>query len=107
MVTNPSKERLIRNEKILRAQNTATSKGIKKYFHNNAAIKNAPVSFVCECSRLDCKEYITASINTYEKLHQRKDYFTIRHGHGMPSIEKLVAEEEDFDVVEKFALSSQ
>jgi hypothetical protein len=104
MSNNSSGDRLIKNEQILRAQNTATSKGIKKYFRNNQAIKNAPVSFVCECSRLNCDEYIKASINTYEKLHRRKDYFTIRHGHSMPEIEKIVTQNDDFDVVEKFAL---
>jgi hypothetical protein len=106
MSKNPSEDRLIRNEKILRAQNVATSKGIKKYFRNNSAIKKAPVSFACECSRLECNEYITISINAYEKLHRRKDHFTIRHGHHIPAIEKIVAQEDGFDIVEKFALDS-
>lgn len=98
-------DRLIKNEQIIRDKNVAASKGIKKYFQYRKSIKNSPIAFVCECSKLDCNEHVSISISSYEQLHKRGDYFTIYPGHDVPKIEKIVAKQSDFDVVEKFALS--
>ncbi len=98
------KQRLIKNEQLIRARNTETSKGIKTFFRNKKEVVSAPVAFVCECSDLDCKEHVHTSIESYEKLHKRKDRFTIYPGHETPSVEKVVDQHEDFDIVQKVDL---
>jgi hypothetical protein len=100
-----SMERAIRNELIVRGRNTKTKNGIKRFFHNNKKIKAAPLNFICECSAADCQKHIQLSINAYEKTHQRNDWFTIVKGHETPAVEKVVADEGDFTVVEKFPLN--
>lgn len=101
-----SKDRLVRNEQILRDKNTSAKNAIKKYFRNNSKVKATPIDFVCECSALDCDERVKLSINAYEKIHQRKDRFAIAKGHETPIVEKLVADKQNFGVVEKHELNA-
>src|SRR5688500_2310051 len=103
-MASPSEERLIRNEKILRDQNRAAGRGIKKYFRNNRLVQQAPIAFACECSSLDCKKQIMMSIETYEKLQRREDRFVIYPGHQTPAVEKISGEYKNYVVVEKFAV---
>ena len=98
------KDKLIQNEQIIREKNSAVGRGIKKYFRNSKEVKEAPIAFICECSNLDCDQHINTSIDSYEKLHKRKDRFTIYRGHETPSVERIVAQEDDFDIVQKYAL---
>jgi hypothetical protein len=99
-----SKLRSVRNEQLLRAKNMAASKSIKRYFRNKKEVAESPIAFICECSQLDCNEHVTLPIDLYERLHQRKDRFTISRGHDIPAIERVVAHEDDFVIVEKFVL---
>lgn len=105
MSDNLSKDRLVRNEQILRDKNTSVKNAIKKYAHDNTKVKATLINFVCECSALDCNERVKLSINAYEKIHKRKDRFAIAKGHETPIVEKLVADKENFRVVEKHELS--
>ncbi len=107
MSNSPSENRLIQNEQIIRAQNTQAGQDLKKYLQNDPQAVSTPIAFVCECSVLDCNQHINISITDYEKLHQRKDRFTIYGRHLTPEIERVVAHEADFDVVEKFALPAR
>jgi hypothetical protein len=106
MESSESKNRLVKNEQMLRDKNTAVGNGLKNFFADDESIIKAPIAFMCECSRLDCDEHVNTSIELYEKLHKRKDRFTIFPGHSMPSLEKLITHRDEFDVVEKFELSS-
>jgi hypothetical protein len=106
MDANHSEKKLVKNEQLIRNKNSAIGRDVKKYLRNSEEATNTPIAFICECSNLDCNEHITTSISTYEKLHLRKDRFTIFPGHSIPSIEKLIEHDDDFDVVEKFALSN-
>ncbi len=106
MSDSPSNDRLIKNEQTLRDKNTAAGKAIKNYFRGDSEVKNTPIAFVCECSRLDCDEHVNTSIKLYEKLHKRNDRFTIFPGHDTPKVENIVDRHDDFDIVEKPALDS-
>lgn len=106
MDKNDSEDRLIHNEQLLRDKNTHAKDGLKKYFRRDKAVRTTPIEFACECSDLECHEQIKASIDTYEKLHKRRDHFIISKGHETPKIEKIVASNAEFDVVEKPKLTN-
>jgi hypothetical protein len=95
-------ERLIRNEQLIRDKNMAAGQGIKKYFHADQDVRQTPIAFLCECSMLDCDQNVNVSIDAYLKLHARRDHFLIFPGHETESIEKTVAHQDSFDIVEKY-----
>ena len=107
MSDNLSRNRLVRNEQIIRNRNTEAINGIKKYFQHDKKVKDAPLEFVCECSAIDCAEKVTMTINEYERIHSRKDLFAIAAGHQTPSIEEVLVSRDDYSVVEKEELSAQ
>ncbi len=96
-----SREHLLRNEQLLRDKNSRTKDGIKQYFRDDSAVKEEPLEFICECSALDCGGHVNLSINTYEEIHQHPDRFCVVPGHEILSIEKIVAQEADYYIVEK------
>jgi hypothetical protein len=104
MASDSLKERLIKNELIIRDKNRSASRSLKKYFRGDKAVTEAPIAFVCECSILDCDEHVNLSISEYEAIHQRNDHFVIFKGHLTSSIEKIIQKHKDFDIVEKAAV---
>lgn len=105
MSSKTTEQRLTENEIIIREKNSKVSKGLKKYFRNDKSVVNAPVAFVCECSNLKCDQLVNLSIKEYEKLHRKRNRFTIYTGHVKPEVEKVIDQKKDFDIVEKYALS--
>lgn len=104
-MTDASKSRAIKNEQLIRKHNGAVGSSIQQYFRNDPHLQDAPIAFACECSNLDCEELINLSIDMYAKLHKRKDHFTVHQGHVTSTIERVVSQQDDFEVVEKFALA--
>jgi hypothetical protein len=100
------RDRLTKNEVLIREQNAAAGETIKKYFRGDKEVLQAPIAFICECSRLDCDQHVNISIDTYEKLHEARDRFMIYPGHETASVEKTIANQDGFDIVEKFTLRS-
>ncbi len=100
------KDKLIRNEQIIRDQNRNGSTALKKFFRNRNDFINKPIKFMCECSDLNCREPVIATIKEYEKLHKRNDYFMIIKGHKTPLVDKTVEIKSNFELVEKPDLAS-
>jgi xanthine dehydrogenase iron-sulfur cluster and FAD-binding subunit A len=101
MIGSLSKNRLVRNEQLVRLKNINIKDGIKKYFRNDKSVTTTPVAFECECSEPDCGKHVKVSIDTYEKTHQRNDRFTVSKGHDTASVEKVVAKKSNYEIVEK------
>lgn len=106
MNNNLPEEHLTRNEQIIRDRNTSGKNAIKQYYRHTKKVVTTPIKFVCECSLLDCREFVEISIDEYEKIHQRKDRFVVAKGHETPIVEKLVSAKPRFHVVEKHTVSS-
>lgn len=96
-----NKDKLIKNEKIIRDRNRSAGAALKKYFRGSKEIINTPIEFVCECSDMECQEPIFVSISEYEELHKRNDRFLIVKGHKIPQIEKTVKTDGSLELVEK------
>ena len=57
---------------------------------------------VCECAREECTERIPISFAEYELIREKATTFALVPGHHDPSVERVVASQDHYDVVEKF-----
>jgi redox-regulated HSP33 family molecular chaperone len=95
---------LIENEKLLRRSNERAQKRVKRDF-TVAERAQTTIHFYCECSNLPCAIRIRLTEAEYEAIHQERDKFIVAKGHEIPSIEKIIAEHDDFYVIEKYVLA--
>ena len=96
-----NREKLIKNEQLIRDRNRVVGNALKKYFGGTKEITQTPLEFICECSSLDCKEPIVVTIEEYEKLHERNDRFLLVKGHAAPKVEKIIKRKGNLELVEK------
>jgi hypothetical protein len=60
------------------------------------------LSLVCECSRVDCVERLSAvSIPEYEEVRRHPQRFFVAAGHERPDVETVVEERHGYLIVEK------
>jgi hypothetical protein len=57
--------------------------------------------FVCECSRDDCRERLSAPITVYEAVRANPRRFLVKPGHETTELEVVVEQTPEFFVVEK------
>jgi hypothetical protein len=57
--------------------------------------------FLCECSREECKEPISISIDEYEAVRRASTRFFVLPGHEDMNVESVVERSECYFVVEK------
>lgn len=59
------------------------------------------LAFKCECSDENCKARISLELSTYKKIHSNRDAFIVKTNHQVDPIEKVLVEEEEYNVVVK------
>lgn len=102
--------RMTENEVIFRQHNERVQKGLEKLFNDTknedrdllGDTNDIPLHFMCECSDENCQKRIIMKPSKYKKLHKTSSHFIILPGHGVASIERIVHEEPDYMVVEKY-----
>jgi hypothetical protein len=57
---------------------------------------------LCECGRPRCVDRFAVSAGTYDDVRRFPTHFVVRTGHEAPEAERLVAEHDDFRIVEKY-----
>lgn len=57
--------------------------------------------FKCECSDEDCDARIPIKLSVYQKIHENRDTFIIKHKHQVKEIEKVISTEDNYSVVKK------
>ena len=87
--------RIAKNEAIVREIN----EGISESKASRTPEGDAPV--MCECGNLDCELLIAITVAEYEDVRQNGRRFVVAKDHVIPDVERVVAETERFDVVEK------
>ena len=87
--------RIAKNEAIVREIN----EGIEEAKASRTPEGDAPM--MCECGNLDCELLITITVSEYEDVRQNARRFVVVKDHVIPDVERVVAETERFDVVEK------
>jgi hypothetical protein len=68
---------------------------------------SAAVQFLCECASLDCTEVLNLSIAEYERIRSSPARFPIVPGHEYPEFERIVEENKEYVVVEKFGEAAE
>lgn len=109
MVESTSDTRLAENEVIFREYNENVQKRfdeLTKLAHDDnqrdiITETDMPLHFYCECSDENCRERIQMKPNIYNDIHIHRDLFTIVCGHEVDRIEKVIATEPDYCIVEK------
>lgn len=105
-----SERRLAENEVFFRQSNSKVVQGLKKLEqiakedgqHDMVAHIDVPIQFYCECSNEQCRQRITMKPSTYSDLHKNGKQFLLKPGHDIPKIERVVREEADYIVTEKY-----
>jgi hypothetical protein len=60
------------------------------------------VLFLCECADEFCAESLSLSLDEYEDVRAASERFAVKPGHIRPEIERIVARQREYWVVEKF-----
>jgi hypothetical protein len=100
----PSAARSAKNESIFRAVNEQI-RTISEGF--SAAEDEETVSFVCECSKIECVAAVSATLGEYLAIRAQPDQFLILAEHLDPDQERIVTRTDRFAVVEKLGLAGE
>src|SRR5438034_4947389 len=58
-------------------------------------------TFICECADLRCNATLDLTAAEYEGMHSSTIRFWVKPGHGIPALERVLEENERYQVVEK------
>lgn len=94
-VDEDRQERLAKNESLFRALNENISGLASKLGGRN------PFQFICECSTSGCFEPVWMTLEEYERVRQEGTHFLLADGHEDIEIEQVIAQHDDYVVVEK------
>ena len=95
-----SEERVARNEALFREFNERVE-DMAETFDPLGEGDALRIEFVCECGDLDCLERLELTRAAYEKVRSDPKRFVVAAGHEKAEIERVVAREEGYFVVEK------
>ncbi|HZQ02996.1 MAG TPA: hypothetical protein VFA88_03160 [Gaiellaceae bacterium] len=98
-MTEGSFEQLARNQMLFRVLNEQLKPILAR--------SGEPPSFVCECSRGDCRERIALAHDEYADVRAHAAHFAIKPGHDFAEIERIVHENGRFAVVEKIGQAGE
>ena len=91
-------ERLGANEALFREVNERVAEVADKFL---AGETPATVNFSCECGDLACTEQVAMTVDEYEAVRAKATQFAVAPGHEVPDIERVVARQPTYFVVEK------
>jgi thermostable 8-oxoguanine DNA glycosylase len=63
--------------------------------------------FKCECSDEKCEVRIPLKLSKYREIHADRSKFIVKTNHQIDSIEKVITEEENYNVVRKYKTTSE
>jgi hypothetical protein len=66
-----------------------------------AAPASEKLMFYCECADLKCFDRVYMSASEYEAIRDDSTRFAVADGHVFPEAERVVAEPDGYEVVEK------
>jgi predicted NAD/FAD-binding protein len=97
------RRRLQLNEKLFEALNHRLEEQIQELREAGLIPEDpdAPIRYLCECSREDCRERFSLEPEEYQRLHSDPRDCVVLQGHEMLDIEAVVDEIGDLLVVRK------
>jgi hypothetical protein len=94
-MTRDSDQVVALNESLAREVNEAIERG------QWPGERDAPASFRCECTRLDCNLLVEVTPSRYEQVRAHPRRFIVAPGHEQPDVETVVETTPSYLVVEK------
>ena len=94
-MSEPPEDRVAKNEALFRAVNDRIRELGEK------ARPLDEVDFLCECGNGDCLQAISIRPDQYELVRSKPVQFIVARGHEKPEVERVIAEEDGFLVIEK------
>lgn len=91
-------ERLGANEALYREVNERVAEVAEQFVADETP---ATVNFSCECGDLACTEQVAMTPDEYEAVRAKATQFAVAPGHEIPDIERVVARQPSYFVVEK------
>ena len=88
-------ERQGRNESLFREVNERIAE-LNQTFHIEGRSE-----FLCECSREECKEPVSISLDEYEAVRRGSTRFFVIPGHEDSSVERVIERNDRYIVVQK------
>jgi hypothetical protein len=82
------------NERVFRAANEAIQ-------HNREPRADELLTFLCECSAVDCTTDVGLTLAEYRSLRANERHFAVSGGHEDRSIERVVDEFDRYTIVAK------
>ena len=64
-------------------------------------LEQGTMAVICECGNSDCTERLELLIKEYERIRGDARLYVIAKGHEIPSVETVVEQNENYDVVQK------
>ncbi len=98
---SPRAQRMRRNEELMEQLNRRIERTLDEIRDEADEDPDAPMAFLCECSRLECRERIEMTPSRFDRIHRDPDLFMLVQGHEMPDIERVVDQEGDVLIVRK------
>ena len=100
MTSEWREKRVAKNETSFRDINERLEAGLKRVRHRPAVLE-----FVCECGDRSCEDHVHMTFEQYEAVRGDSRRFAVVPGHVFPETERVVADNGDYAVVEKFGAS--
>lgn len=91
-------ERIAKNEAMFRAAN----REIERAEQEAGGRTDQLIEVLCECGRKECSGVIALIVAEYDAAHSQDNRFIVLRGHESAEIEKVVEEQADYLVVDKF-----
>ena len=110
MTDSKSQRRQIENEVVFRQYNERVQREfneIKKMAKQDGQEEfmpdeEMPMLFFCECSDENCQKRILLKPSEYNRIHKHRNRFVQIAGHDTHSIERVIKQVAEYNVVEKF-----
>ncbi len=96
-----SARRLAENEQIAESLNRRVEERVEEMRAEDDEDLDAPVSFFCECSDLECRERVQLTPGRFDEIHREAALFVLVPGHEVLAVETIEEEYPDFVVVRK------
>src|SRR5262245_8047432 len=98
---SPRARRMRENEELMEQLNRRIERTIDEIRDEEDEDPDAPIAFLCECSRLDCRERIEMTPSRFDRIHRDADLFILIPGHELLEVERVVDQEGDALIVRK------
>lgn len=109
MTITSAEQKQIENEMIFRRMNEKVGTDLdaldamhrKDGNHDLVRDDDFALMFKCECSDENCEIRIPMRLSKYREIHVNRDTFIVKPNHQVDPIEKVLQENDDFNVVKK------